>query len=133
MTDAPFILVVALALSNDEGEFLLAQRPEGKHHAGLWEFPGGKVDAGEGLRAALCREIREELDLGLDEESLIPAGFAEAAGEGGRPSIVLMLYRANKSTGIARGLEGQQFAWFNRKQALALDLAPMDRRLLENL
>ena len=72
----PLLLVVAVALYNAKGEILLAQRPEGKSMAGLWEFPGGKVEPGETPTRALVRELQEELCIMVDEADLIPITFA---------------------------------------------------------
>ena len=126
----PWRPVVALALTDGRGRLLLQQRPEGKRHAGLWEFPGGKVEPGETPRAALVREIAEELAIRLLPADLDPALFAEEAGA---PPIVLMLYTCRRWNGAIAGLEGQDWGWHDRPSARLLDLAPMDRTLLERL
>src|SRR5690349_7373827 len=87
-----FVLVVAAAIRDAGGRLLLQQCPAHKRHAGLWEFPGGKVESEEIPTLALCREILEELDLQLDAGSLAPAGFAEELPADGRPGLVLLLY-----------------------------------------
>ena len=122
--------VVALALSDSGGRLLLQQRPAGKHHAGLWEFPGGKVESGENPQDALVREIAEELGLRLDPAGLVSAGCAREAGH---PGIVLELYSAHHWAGEPAGLDGQAWGWFNLTQAAALPLAPLDRALLQQL
>ncbi|MDG2284156.1 MAG: (deoxy)nucleoside triphosphate pyrophosphohydrolase, partial [Alphaproteobacteria bacterium] len=79
MSDAkslPIILVVAVGLIDVDGRVLIAQRPEGKKMAGLWEFPGGKVDPGETPEAALIRELKEELNIDTKESCLAPFTFA---------------------------------------------------------
>ena len=122
--------MVALALFDADGRLLLQQRPAHKHHGGLWEFPGGKVETGENPRLALVREIAEELGLALDPGLLVPAHFAE---EGAQSPIVLLLYTSVHQGGEAVACDGQAFDWFTLAEAAALPLAPMDRSLLEKL
>lgn len=122
--------VVALALLDDEGRVLLQQRPAGKHHAGLWEFPGGKVESGEKPRASLVREIEEELGMSLDQAQFAPVGFAE---EGSDRAIVLFLYTSREKTVSPQARDGQAFGWFSLAKAGDLPLAPMDRSLLSVL
>jgi 8-oxo-dGTP diphosphatase len=131
MEDFPTpMLVVAALLRDREGRLLLQQALPGKAHEGLWELPGGKVDPGETPRAALAREIEEELGLTLDPEAMIPAGFADGPGSNGRPPIVLILYNCPQWSGAPAALDGQQWGWFDRAQVAALTLAPLDRSLL---
>ena len=118
------ILVVALALQDGAGRFLLQQRPPGKHHAGLWEFPGGKVESKENQRVALCREVAEELAITVFPEDLAPALVADDWPQG---NIVLILYSATRWQGDVTGCEGQAWGWFTHDQMAALPLAPMDR------
>jgi 8-oxo-dGTP diphosphatase len=112
---------------------LLQERLPGKHHAGLWEFPGGKVEASENPRSALRREVEEELGLRLLETDMTPAGFAENQPDEGSAAIVLFLYDCPGWEGEPKGLEGQNWGWFTWAEAAALALAPMDRTLLERL
>ena len=107
--NSSFLLVVAAALRKSSGQVLLAQRPPGRHRAGQWEFPGGKVEPGETPAAALCREMAEELGITLRPEDLAPAGFAQEGAGPGRPEIVLLLYRCAAWTGDPHGHDGQ--AW----------------------
>ena len=125
-----WLAVVALALRDPEGRVLLQQRPPGKHHAGLWEFPGGKVEMGENPQDALVREVEEELALGLHPASLRLVGSARHAGP---PAIVLELYTATRWSGEPEGLEGQAWDWFSLPEAAQLPLAPLDRELLAQL
>jgi len=129
--NVPTVLeVVAAAIRDDAGRLLLQQRPAGKHHAGLWEFPGGKVEHGETHAEALIREIAEELDLVLDPAALGLLGQARAAAVFQERPIVLFLYSAPAWSGVACGMEGQAHGWFTPEQASDLPLPPMDRHLL---
>lgn len=125
--------VVAAAIRDGAGRLLLQQRPAGKHHGGLWEFPGGKVEQGEKHPEALIREIEEELALTLDAAALDLLGQAEQGADGGERQLVLFLYNAPNWAGTPCGLEGQEWDWFDLPQAAALPLAPLDRQLLKFL
>jgi 8-oxo-dGTP diphosphatase len=127
------VLVVAAAIFDPEGRLLLQQALPGKRHAGQWEFPGGKVEPLELPRFALCREVREELALGLEPAALKPAGFAEEVAQTGRPGLVLMLYTCVRWSGVPEAREGQRWGWFTPEEAASLPLATMDRALLEGL
>jgi len=129
---APMI-VVAAAISDSSGRWLLQQRPAGKHHAGLWEFPGGKVDPGELPRPALAREIVEELGVVLDPLAMHPLGFADDPGGNGRTPLLLLLFGATVLEGDPYGHEGQLWGWFTRAEVAELPLAPLDRALLNCL
>ncbi len=128
-----YVSVVAAAIRDPSGRILLQQALPGKRHEGLWELPGGKVDPGETPRAALAREIGEELGLDLAQDAMKPAGFAEDPGGEGAPALVLFLYSCGSWTGDPAGLEDQEWGWFTRDEALAMPLAPMDRMLLDGL
>ncbi|WP_271077651.1 NUDIX domain-containing protein [Aurantiacibacter sp. MUD61] len=125
-----WLAVVALALVDKDGRLLLQQRLLHKHHGGLWEFPGGKVEATEKPRFALVRKIEEELGMTLDPGTLQPAGFAE---EDGRQHIVLFLYTASAGEAEPIAKDGQEWGWFTPGAAADLPLAPMDRELLARL
>ena len=127
------VVVVAAAIRDRAGRLLLQQCAAHKRHAGLWEFPGGKVESEEIPILALCREIAEELAVALDPTDLRPAGFAEERPGEGRPGLVLLLYTCGRWRGVPQGLEGQAWGWFTLQEAAALDLPPMDRALLEGL
>lgn len=103
------LLVVAAALVNEKGEILLAQRPKGKAMAGLWEFPGGKVEANEVPEVALCRELHEELGVSVNPEDLFPINFASHAYEDFH--LLMPLYRCHRWGGSINSREGQTFAW----------------------
>ncbi len=123
------VLVVAAALGDGLGRWLLQRRLPGTHHAGLWEFPGGKVDRGETPREALCRELAEELALPLDPASAAPLGFTDEPGAEGRPGLVLLLFAAPLAA-APQAQMGQEWGWFTHAEARALALAPLDRALL---
>ncbi len=127
------IWVVAAALRDAAGRLLLQQRPPDKHHGGLWEFPGGKVEIEEIPRLALQRELLEELGIEIDAAALAPAAFVEQTCDPGRPALVLLLYNAPRWRGEPQAHEGQAFGWFTPAEAAALDLAPLDRALLAAL
>src|SRR2546423_1443097 len=107
--DARLVLVSAVALVDADGRVLLAQRPAGKPMAGLWEFPGGKVDPGETPETALIRELAEELGIDVAASCLAPFTFASHS----YPDFHLLmpLYVCRKWSGIPAAREGQRFAW----------------------
>jgi 8-oxo-dGTP diphosphatase len=103
------VLVSAVALIDAEGRVLLAQRPEGKAMAGLWEFPGGKVEPGETPEAALIRELHEELGIDTWQSCLAPLTFASPSYEDFH--LLMPLFACRKWQGIPTAREGQQLAW----------------------
>ena len=103
------VLVVACALIDEDMRVLLAQRPPGKAMAGLWEFPGGKVDPGETPEAALIRELREELDIETKAACLAPLTFASHSYDDFH--LLMPLYVCRRWWGIARPTEGQVLKW----------------------
>ena len=109
MTGKPVVLVAAAALVDVDGRVLLAQRPAGKAMAGLWEFPGGKVEAGERPETALIRELREELGIDVTEACLAPLTFASHAYE--TFHLLMPLYVCRRWKGEMRAREGQALAW----------------------
>ncbi|WCT72261.1 8-oxo-dGTP diphosphatase MutT [Sphingomonas naphthae] len=120
--------VVAVALVDRDGRVLLQQRPEGKAMAGLWEFPGGKIDPGETPEAALVRELREELGIDVAEACLAPATFASATL--GEKHLLLLLYVCRKWTGQPAPLEGGALRWVRVVEMHALPMPPADKPLI---
>ena len=127
-----WIAVVAVALGREDGRWLMHRRPPGKHHGGLWEFPGGKVEPGEVPDSALEREIREELGIALDPVSLAPAAFARSRGENGATPIVILLYSSRRWTGEPRALEGGETGWFLPREIATLAKPPLDVALVRD-
>ncbi|MEW4448191.1 (deoxy)nucleoside triphosphate pyrophosphohydrolase [Qipengyuania sp. JC766] len=128
-----WIPVVALALRNGDGRWLMQCRPPGKAHAGLWEFPGGKVEVTEKPREALIREVLEELDIAIRPDDLEPVGMADHAGQPGRVPIVILLYSARRWEGTPRSLEGGRVDWFGPAEIEELPMPPLDVKLLSQL
>ncbi len=124
----PLLHVVAAALIDADGRVLVAQRPEGKHLAGQWEFPGGKIEPGESPEAALVRELEEELGIGVHQSCLAPAGFASHAYDDFQ--LVLLLFAIRKWQGVPRGMAGQGVRWVRPPELFGLDMPPADRPLL---
>jgi len=128
-----WITVVAGALYRADGRWLMHRRPEGKHHAGLWEFPGGKVEADEIPVESLVRELSEELGIRCDPALCAPSGFADGAGGEGHPGLVILLYTTGQWDGEPQALEGGAVGWFTPAEVRALDKPPLDIRLAEGL
>lgn len=123
------MLVVAADLINAAGGHLLQRRPDHKHHGGLWEFPGGKVDPGETPRGALVRELHEELGIKIDATDLTPLRFAESQRGNAEPTMLLLLYRCSRWLGEPRALEGGEVGWFDTGQVAGMPMPPLDRML----
>ena len=122
------ILVSAAALIDPDGRVLLAQRPEGKSMAGLWEFPGGKVEPGETPEAALIRELHEELGIETWESCLAPLTFASHSYEDFH--LLMPLFACRKWQGIVRGREGQTLAWARPNRLRDYPMPPADLPLI---
>ena len=122
------VLVVAAALVDADGRVLVAQRPEGKTLAGLWEFPGGKVEPGERPEATLIRELREELGITVREPCLAPLTFASHA----YPDFHLLmpLYICRRWEGFPQALEGQGLRWLRPGALRDLPMPPADLPLI---
>jgi 8-oxo-dGTP diphosphatase len=125
---APWLTVVAAALVDADGRVLVQQRRADRSMAGLWEFPGGKVDSGETPETALIRELREELGIDTDAACLAPAGFAsEPLGD---RHLLLLLYVCRKWRGIAQPLDAAALKWWRPVDLHRLDMPPADRPLI---
>jgi 8-oxo-dGTP diphosphatase len=122
------LLVAACALVDADNRVLLARRPEGKKMAGLWEFPGGKLQPGETPEQALIRELREEL--GIDVAKACLAAFAFASHDYGRFHLLMPLYLCRRWTGTPTGLEGQALAWVPPRRLAEYDMPPADKPLI---
>lgn len=125
------VLVAACALIDADGRVLLAQRPEGKSMAGLWEFPGGKVETGERPEQSLIRELREELGIAVKEECLAPLTFASHL----YPDFHLLmpLYVCRRWEGFVQPLDGQALKWVRPKDLRSYPMPPADTPLLPHL
>jgi len=124
----PTILVVAVALVDVDGRVLIAQRPEGKAMAGLWEFPGGKVDPGETPEAALVRELREELGIDTAASCLAPLSFASHRYE--TFHLLMPLYACRRWTGTVTAYEHQKLAWVRPVRLGDYPMPPADAPLV---
>ena len=124
----PLILVAACALVDADGRVLLAQRPEGKALAGLWEFPGGKVEAGETPEECLIRELREELGIDVKPACLAPFAFASHAYD--HMHLLMPLFVCRRWDGAVQALEAQKLAWVEPKKMRTYPMPPADEPLI---
>ena len=133
MSTVPFklVLVAACALIDADGKVLLAERPEGKSMAGLWEFPGGKVEAGERPELALIRELSEELGIIVKEDCLAP--FAFASHDYGHFHLLMPLFICRRWEGIAQPQENQRLAWVRPREMSNYAAPPADLPLIAQL
>jgi 8-oxo-dGTP diphosphatase len=122
------MIVVAVALADNSGQVLLQRRPAGRSMAGLWEFPGGKVEAGEVPEAALVRELNEELGIDVDVKSLTPISFASAAVDDRH--MLLLLYLCRSWSGEPRPLDSDGLRWLHPVQMEPALMPPADRPLV---
>lgn len=125
------VLVAACALIDADGRVLLAQRPEGKSMAGLWEFPGGKLEAGESPEACLIRELKEELGIDTWESCLAPIAFASHSYE--TFHLLMPLFVCRKWQGMVVPQEGQQVEWVRPNRLADYDMPPADIPLIAQL
>ena len=122
------VLVSAAALIDPDGRVLLAQRPEGKSLAGLWEFPGGKVEPGESPETALIRELKEEIGIDTWKSCLAPLTFASHAYDDFH--LLMPLFVCRRWEGIATPREGQKLAWVRPAQLRDYPMPPADLPLI---
>src|ERR1700722_4237830 len=125
------VLVAACALIDADGRVLIAQRPQGKSMAGLWEFPGGKVESGERPEQSLIRELKEELGIDVKEECLAPLTFASLL----YPDFHLLmpLYVCRRWEGIVEAREAQRLAWVRPSRLKDYPMPPAERPLIPHI
>jgi 8-oxo-dGTP diphosphatase len=128
MEKNPTMTVVAVALVAGSGRVVLQQRAPDRAMAGLWEFPGGKVEEGETPETALVREIEEELGVKLDPEALVPAGFASAPL--GERHMILLLYLCRRWSGEPKPLDAAALRWASTAEMRDLPMPPADAPLI---
>ncbi len=128
LSDVKTVLVVAVALIDTDGRVLIAQRPEGKQLAGLWEFPGGKVEPGERPEAALIRELKEELGIDVNEACLAPFVFTSHAYESFH--LLMPLYLCRRWSGVVQAREHSGLKWVRPAQLSDYPMPPADEPLI---
>ncbi|MBA1145045.1 8-oxo-dGTP diphosphatase MutT [Mesorhizobium neociceri] len=131
LTGKRLLLVAACALVDTDGRVLLAQRPEGKQLAGLWEFPGGKVEPGETPEQCLIRELQEEIGIETDIPCLAPLTFASHSYDDFH--LLMPLFVCRRFRGIAQPKEGQALKWVRPKQMRDYPMPPADAPLIQFL
>jgi 8-oxo-dGTP diphosphatase len=129
---SPLVCVVAVALIDGASRVLIQKRPSGRQHGGLWEFPGGKIEQGEGPVAAVIREIEEELGLHLLTEDLFPVSFC-ATGPGSPAQVVLMLYGCRSWYGDPSCEDGASLEWVDIDALASRAMPPLDVPLAKAL
>lgn len=127
-TSVPTVLVVAVALIDPDGRILIAKRPEGKQLAGLWEFPGGKVEPGERPEQALIRELKEELGIDVKEACLAPFVFTSHAYE--KFHLLMPLYLCRRWSGTVVAKEHSALAWVKPAKLRDYPMPPADEPLI---
>jgi len=125
------VLVAACTLVDADGRVLIAQRPAGRPMAGLWEFPGGKVEAGERPEDTLIRELKEELGIVVDEACLAPLAFASHSYP--QFHLLMPLYVCRRWQGTVMALEGQKLAWVRPNRLREYPMPPADEPLVSHL
>lgn len=128
---ARIVLVAAVALVDADGRVLLARRPEGKSMAGLWEFPGGKVEPGERPEETLIRELHEELGIEVKEACLAPLTFASHGYENFH--LLMPLWVCRRWTGTVVGREGQELSWVRPQRLREFPMPPADEPIIPHL
>lgn len=127
----PLLLVVAAALLDSDGRILIAQRPNGKSMAGLWEFPGGKINDGETPEFALCRELEEELGVEARECCFSPIAFASHSYD--EFHLLMPVYACRMWTGTPTSREGQALKWVMPTELYDYDMPPADLPLIPQI
>ena len=133
--DAAPVWVCAVALIGRDGRVLLQQRREGGQHGSLWEFPGGKIEAGESPEAAAVRELAEELSITIEQEDLQPVAFASGRTHKGSDSrsLVILLFACTAWQGVAQANVAAKLAWYDPAELRTLAMPPLDYPLAEAL
>ena len=131
MAGLPLILVAACALVDADGRVLISRRPEGKALAGLWEFPGGKIEFDERPELALIRELKEELGIDVTEACLAPLTFASHSYESFH--LLMPLYVCRRWNGAVTALEGQELKWVKPNRLRDYPMPPADLPLIPHL
>lgn len=131
MTEKPLLLVVACALVDGDGRVLIAQRPPGKSLAGLWEFPGGKLEPGETPEQALIRELREELSIEVSQACLAPFVFTTHAYEAFH--LLMPLWLCRRWSGVVQAREHSAVAWVKPAKLADYPMPPADEPLVAYL
>ena len=121
-------IVVSIALINNDNEVLLSKRPENKHLAGFWEFPGGKVETGEVPKIALIREIKEELDININNKCIAPLSFSEFDYK--EFQLLLLLYVCRKWEGEPKSMENNEIIWIKPNMLRKYKMPPADDALI---
>jgi 8-oxo-dGTP diphosphatase len=129
------LFVVAAALTLQDGSILLQKRPEGRAMAGLWEFPGGKVESGETAKAALVRELYEEIGIEVSADDLIPVTFASGSldGHSGGRELLLLLFSCDRWIGDPEALDEQELRWVDLAEMRTLPMPPADAPFIDIL
>ena len=131
MQKKPTLIVVAAAVVDGDRRVLLQRRAPERAMAGLWEFPGGKLEAGETPEAALVRELAEELGIEVGLDAIAPAAFASAPN--GAAHMILLLYLCRAWRGEPQALDASELKWARTDEMPALDMPPADRPLIDLL
>ena len=121
-------IVVSIALINNENEILLSKRPEKKHLSGFWEFPGGKVEEGETPEKALIREVKEELNIDINNKCIAPLSFSEF--DYNNFQLLLLLYICRRWDGVPMSMENNKLEWVKPNMLRYYKMPPADDALI---
>ena len=124
-------IVAAIALINDDNKILLSKRPKNKHLSGFWEFPGGKVEIGETPEVALIREIKEELNIDINNKCIAPLSFSEFDYK--EFQLLLLLYVCRKWEGEVKAMENNKLEWVEPNMLRKYKMPPADDSLIYNI
>ena len=121
-------IVVSIALINEANEILLSKRPNNKHLAGFWEFPGGEVESGETPEGALIREIKEELNIDINDKCIAPLSFSEFDYK--EFQLLLLLYICRRWEGEPKSMENNELKWVEPNMLRKYKMPPADDALI---